>query len=165
MFNTRSLITVPVSTKKCQQGFTLVEFSIAILVAALIIGTATPAYIYLVDKARTNKTIDEIKSMQRDINRFERKGNKYPDSLLEIYPEQPMDPWGNLYQYLNIKNASNPNAINPRTDKNFKKLNIDYDLFSTGADSLSLSPIAASESLDDIVRGDNGDFVGPVRDF
>lgn len=156
---------MPVQTDKYQHGFTLVEFSIAILVAALIIGTATPAYMYLVNKARTNKTIDEISSMQRDIDRFERKGNRFPDSLLEIYTEQPMDPWGNFYQYLNIKNASNPNAINPRTDKNFKKLNIDYDLFSTGADSLTLSPIAASESLDDLVRGDNGDYVGLARDF
>jgi prepilin-type N-terminal cleavage/methylation domain-containing protein len=46
-----------------QKGFTLVEFSIAILVAVLVIGTATSAYMYLVNKARTNKTIDEIRNM------------------------------------------------------------------------------------------------------
>ena len=148
-----------------QKGFTLVEFSIAILVAVLVIGTATPAYMYLVNKARTNKTIDEIRNMQRDINRYERKNNRYPNSLLEIYPQHPSDPWGNLYQYLNIKNASNPNLINPRTDNNFRKLNVDYDLYSTGPDALSLSPIGASESQDDIVRGDNGDYIGLAREF
>ncbi len=148
-----------------QPGFTLVEFSIAILVAALVIGTATPAYIYLVNKARTTKTIDEIRSMQREIDRYERKNNRYPDSLLDIYPQQPMDPWGNFYEYLNIRNATNPNLINPRTDNNFKKLNIDYDLFSTGADALSLGPIGASESQDDILRGDNGDYIGLAREY
>jgi general secretion pathway protein G len=137
----------------------------ALLVAVLVIGTATPAYIYLVDKARTNKTIDELRSMQREIDRYERKNNRYPDSLLEIYPQQPMDPWGNFYQYLNIRNASNPSIINPRTDNSFKRLNIDYDLYSTGADALSLGPIAASESQDDILRGDNGDYIGLAREY
>ncbi|NNE38342.1 MAG: prepilin-type cleavage/methylation domain-containing protein [Gammaproteobacteria bacterium] len=148
-----------------QQGITLVELSIALLVAVLVIGTATPAYIYLINKARTNKTIDEIRSMQREIVRYERKNNRYPDTLLDIYPQQPMDPWGNLYQYLNIRNAPNPNLINPRTDNNFKKLNIDFDLYSTGADALSLGPIPASESQDDILRGDNGDYVGLAREY
>jgi len=150
---------------KYRYGFTLVELSIVLLVAVLIVGTATPAYLYLVDKGRTDKAMDEIKEMQRDVDRFRRKNNRYPDSLTETYPESPIDPWGNPYHYLNIKNASNPGAINPRTDNNFIPLNVDYDLFSEGADTDSLSPIGASESRDDIIRGKNGDFVGLAADY
>ena len=150
---------------KYRYGFTLVEFSIVLLVAVLVVGTATPAYLYLVDKGRTDKAMDEIKEMQRDVDRFRRKNNRYPESLTEIYPELPIDPWGNPYQYLNIKNAANPGTINPRTDKNFIPLNVDYDLFSEGADTESLSPIGASESRDDIIRGKNGDFVGLAADY
>ena len=148
-----------------QPGITLVEFSIALFVVVLIFGTATPAYLYLVDKGRTDKAVDEIKEMQRDVDRFRRKNNRYPDILTEIYPGLPIDPWGNPYQYLNIKNAPLPGAINPRTDNNFIKLNVDYDLFSEGADTESLSPIGASDSRDDIIRGKNGDFVGLAIDY
>jgi prepilin-type N-terminal cleavage/methylation domain-containing protein len=70
-------------------GFTLVEISIVVLVAAIAIGMAVPAYIYLVDNARTDKTIDEIKEMQRDINRYRKKNNRYPDSLNELFPQHP----------------------------------------------------------------------------
>ena len=146
-------------------GFTLIELSMVILVAAIIVGTATPAYFYLVDKARTNKTIDEIKEMQRDINRYNRKNIHFPDSLAEIYPIPPFDPWGRPYQFLNIKNAPNPGAINPRTDKSFKRLNADYDLYSQGSDAVSLSPTGASESRDDIIRGKNGDLIGISIDY
>jgi hypothetical protein len=123
-----------------------------------VVGTAIPAYVYLVDKARTKKTIDEISEMQRDINR-------YPDNLNEIYPAPPVDPWGNTYKFLNIKDAANPGVINPRTDNNFKTLNVDYDLYSVGSDALSLAPLGAIESRDDIIRGKNGNFVGIVIDY
>jgi general secretion pathway protein G len=136
-----------------------------LLVAVLVVGTAIPAYIYLVDKARTNKTIDEIKEMSRDLNRYRRKNNRYPDNLNEVYPNTPSDPWGNTYNFLNIRDAANPGAINPRTDNNFKVLNVDYDLFSLGSDALSLAPIGATESRDDIIRGKNGDFIGIVIDY
>lgn len=144
------------------RGLTLVEILIVLLVAALIVGTATPAYLYLVDKSRNTKTIDEISEMQRRVDRFERKNNRYPDSLTEIYPTPPSDPWGNPYQYLNIREATTPGF---RTDNNLNRLNADYDLYSLGADALSIAPIGASQSRDDIIRADNGDFVGIVLDY
>jgi hypothetical protein len=80
-------------------------------------------------------------------------------------PNTPIDPWGNTYKFLNIQDAANPGVINPRTDNNFKALNVDYDLYSVGSDALSLAPIGANESRDDIIRGKNGDFVRMVIDY
>lgn len=147
------------------RGITLVELAIAILIAALIIGTGVPGYFYIVNKARTERAIEQVKEMSRDIDRFRRKNFQYPDSLSEIYSNPPVDPWGNTYKYLKITNASNPGSINPRIDDKLKPLNVDYDLFSEGRDTQSLSPIGASESRDDIIRGKNGDFIGIATDY
>jgi general secretion pathway protein G len=150
---------------KTMRGITLIELSIALLVAVLVVGTAVPGYLYLVDKSRTKRTIEEVTDIQRQVNRFKRKNNRYPDTLAEIYPALPQDPWGNAYQYLNIANSPNPGSLNRRMDNNMKPLNVDYDLYSPGGDTVSLSPIGASESRDDIIRADNGDFVGITRDY
>ena len=150
---------------KSNRGITLIELAIVLFVAALVVGTTIPGYLYLVESSRTKRSIEEIKDIQREVNRFRRKNNHYPDTLTEIYPTLPRDPWGNAYMYLNIANSPNPGALNPRKDNNLKPLNVDYDLYSTGSDAISLSPIGASESRDDIIRADNGDFVGRTTDF
>ena len=39
------------------------------------------------------------------------------------------------------------------------------DLYSVGRDGKSASPLTAKDSLDDIVRGNNGAFVGLAADY
>lgn len=144
-----------------QHGLTILELTIVIIITALVIGTATPAYLHIVESRRIDFTINEITDMQRDIDRFSRRNNRYPDNLTEIYPTVPFDPWGNTYKYLNIATSQ----ANPRTDNNLKPVNSDYDLYSEGPDTISLSPIQANESRDDIIRAQNGNFVGVAADF
>jgi general secretion pathway protein G len=145
------------------EGFTLIEFAIVVLIAALVIGTITPVYLKIIEKKRIDYTIDEINQFQRDINRFERKFNRYPSDLSEIYPGTPIDPWGTPYHYLNIRNAQG--MVNTRTNNDIAPINGDYDLFSAGPDKVTLSPVSASESRDDIIRGRNGNFIGIATEF
>jgi general secretion pathway protein G len=52
-----------------------------------------------------------------------------------------------------------------RKDGKLNPLNTDYDLYSVGADGLSAGPLTAMQSRDDIVRANNGAFVGLGEDY
>lgn len=73
------------------------------------------------------------------------------------------DPWGNPYRYTNIANTKSKGKL--RKDKSLVPLNTDYDLYSMGADGASQPPLTAKASRDDIVRANNGDFVGLATDY
>ena len=47
-----------------------------------------------------------------------------------------------------------------RKDKKLVPLNSDYDLYSMGPDGESKPPLTAKASKDDIVRANDGEFVG-----
>jgi general secretion pathway protein G len=43
--------------------------------------------------------------------------------------------------------------------------NTDYDLYSSGPDGASVGPLTAKASRDDILRANNGRFVGPASAY
>lgn len=149
---------------KCCSGITLVELAVVILIAALTIGTVTPVYLHIVESKRTDLAISEISRLQKDIDRFNRRNVRFPNDLTEVFATTPIDPWGNPYRYTNIRNQTGA-TVNPRTGENLKQLNADYDLYSDGPDKISLSPIGANESRDDIIRANNGNYVGTVGEY
>lgn len=52
-----------------------------------------------------------------------------------------------------------------RKDRNLVPLNTDYDLYSRGPDGQSVSPLTAAKSKDDIIRANNGGYVGTAEDY
>jgi general secretion pathway protein G len=44
-------------------------------------------------------------------------------------------------------------------------LNSDYDLYSMGEDGESVPPLTAKQSRDDIIRANNGGFIGLAADY
>ena len=76
----------------------------------------------------------------------------------------PFDPWGAPYQYLNIL-AAGPGKGAFRKDGKLNPLNSDFDLFSVGADRESMGPLSAAKSRNDIVRANNGAFIGLGEDY
>jgi len=77
-----------------------------------------------------------------------------------------LDPWGNPYQYLNLSDPTIKDIKGKaRKDRNLVPINSDYDLYSTGKEWMSASPLTAKGSHDDIVRAGNGRFVGKASDF
>ena len=52
-----------------------------------------------------------------------------------------------------------------RKDKNLVPLNTDFDLYSKGPDGASQKPLNAEASRDDIVRANNGAYVGKAEDY
>jgi general secretion pathway protein G len=52
-----------------------------------------------------------------------------------------------------------------RKDHNLVPINSSFDLFSMGPDGRSTGPLTAKASRDDIIRGSDGAFVGPAKDY
>ena len=76
----------------------------------------------------------------------------------------------NPYEYLKIegieKNDKEKKSVGKmRKDRNMVPVNSDFDLYSKGKDGKSSTPFTAKTSRDDIVRANNGRYVGPVSDY
>ena len=58
-------------------------------------------------------------------------------------------------------------GINPKAkrDRNLWPLNTDYDLYSLGADGKTSRLLSSPESQDDIIRANNGQFIGLASDY
>lgn len=52
-----------------------------------------------------------------------------------------------------------------RKDRNLVPINSDYDLYSAGHDGATLPPLLAPVSRDDVIRANNGGFIGLASDF
>jgi general secretion pathway protein G len=52
-----------------------------------------------------------------------------------------------------------------RKDHLLAPVNADFDLYSMGKDGQSMVPFTAKASRDDIVRANNGGYVGLVSDY
>ncbi len=151
-------------TPKCQ-GMGLIDLMLAVIIASLLMAVAVPAYDQFIDRARVARAIGDIGSISIAIERFGIKNNsRLPNSLNELLMDVPFDPWGAPYQYLNIV-AAGPGKGAFRKDGKLNPLNSDFDLFSVGADGESMGPLSAAASRDDIVRANNGAFIGLGEDY
>lgn len=151
-------------TPKCQ-GMGLIDLMLALIIASLLMAVAVPAYNQFIDRARVARAIGDIGSISIAIERFGIKNNsRLPNSLNELLMDVPFDPWGAPYRYLNIA-AAGPGKGAFRKDGKLNPLNSDFDLFSAGADGESMGPLSAAASRDDIVRANNGAFIGLGEDY
>jgi general secretion pathway protein G len=147
------------------KGFGLLELMIVLVIASLLLTIAVPAYGGHADRARIAKASGEIGTIAIEIERFRLKNlDRVPDSLAELGIQISLDPWGGPYQYLNIVNAG-PGVGNFRKDGKLNPLNTDFDLYSMGKDRDSKGPLSAKASRDDIVRANNGAFIGLGEDY
>ena len=146
-------------------GFGLLELMVALVVFSLMAALAVPAYSGFVNRAKVSGAIGDIGSLAIEIERFSVSNNdRLPMTLDELPMEIPLDPWGNEYEYFNIR-AAGPGNGPFRKDGNLNPLNTDFDLYSRGADGDSAGPLSAGKSRDDVVRANNGAFIGLGEDY
>lgn len=145
-------------------GFTLVELLLALVIIAVLITIAINTYSNYIERSRVAQATSDIIRIEAVIENFYIINLKYPESINELTGQIPMlDPWGNPYQYLNITTTKGKGKV--RKDHNLVPLNTDYDLYSMGKDGNSVSPLTAKASRDDIVRANNGRFVGLASEY
>jgi general secretion pathway protein G len=150
-----------VPVRRRRRGFTLIELMVTVALVALIAKLAYPYFGSQLNKGRVAQAIADIGQMQLDLERYMTINGKYPTSLATAGMARK-DPWGHDYQYLSMEGAS---VGDVRKDKSLHPLNTDYDLYSMGPDGESSKPLTASKSRDDIIRANNGAFIGVAQDY
>jgi len=143
----------------------LLELMIVLVVAGLLASIAVPAYNGVIHRARVERAIAEIGTLHIKIEEYQIKNaHQLPANLSDLAIKVGLDPWDQPYHYLNIK-AAGPGNGGLRKDGKLNPLNTDYDLFSIGADGSTAGPLSAKSSRDDIVRANNGAFIGLGEDY
>ena len=114
--------------------------------------------IIVTDGAQRAKAIADITILDAEIGMFEFTNGRLPIDLAEIGRAALKDPWDNPYEYLNF--AADPGNGKVRKDHSLHPLNSTYDLYSKGKDGDSASPLTAQTSQDDIIRANDGGYIG-----
>ncbi|MBN2124290.1 MAG: prepilin-type N-terminal cleavage/methylation domain-containing protein [Deltaproteobacteria bacterium] len=160
----RSLLLLHSKRKKGRfLGFTLVELLVTVGILATLASIAVPTYSRFIDKARITKAIAEIRILEKEIMAYSEGKESLPQTLDDIGRGNLMDPWGNPYQYLNLQTTSGKGKA--RKDRFLVPLNTDFDLYSMGKDGSSSPPLTAKSSYDDIIRANDGRYVGIASEY
>ena len=141
------------------------------MIVSVILGTlaalAIPRLNGAIYKAQIARATGDIKAIEIELYDFWADNGRLPDSLDEIGRGNTLDPWGHPYQYAriagNLGNGNGGKGANGETfrkDRFLKPLNSDFDLYSMGADGATKATLSASASQDDIVRANDGGFIG-----
>lgn len=145
-------------------GFTLVELLLALLISSILATIAVNSYGAYMERLKIGQAKTDILLIESELERFYTINLSYPESLSQLTGQIPLlDPWGNPYQYLNITTVRGNGKV--RKDHNLVPLNTDYDLYSMGKDGKSESPLTAKASRDDIIRANNGGFIGLASEY
>lgn len=156
-------MTIPVGGGS--EGFGLLDLMLTLIIVSLLAALAVPVYGEFMSRAKVNRASEDVASLGRRIESFcEANQGRCPASLDELPGNVSRDPWGNSYRYVNLS-ASYPADAPFRTDGDRLPLNTDFDLYSMGADQASMGWLSASVSRDDVIRANNGVFVGLAEEY
>lgn len=140
------------------RAFTFIELMLAVAIISVIGLIAVPSYSQHVERARVTQAIVDLREMSLLMERYNSDHYSVPDDLSAIGSAGKLDPWGRPYRFLNLQTAGNKGKA--RKNKKLNPINSDYDLYSVGRDGDTASPLTAKPSHDDVVRANDGSFVG-----
>ena len=146
--------------RKCWLGgFTLFELIIVMAIMATLGAITVPIFSSYIDRTNIAKAKAEIHMLEREISSYKMDKNQLPAAITDLGLGNLIDPWGDPYQYLPVA-GSNPGKL--RKDHAMVPVNQDYDLYSMGKDGKSSPPFTAKASRDDVVRANDGQYIGLV---
>jgi general secretion pathway protein G len=146
-----------------QQGFTLIELMVVVAIIGTLGAIAVPNYLGYIETAKFSKVIADLKGVELAAFSFQAENGRFPATLVEAGLGNPVDPWGNPYVYYPMDNV--PAGVKVRKDKSLHPVNTDFDLYSMGKDGKSVAPFTAKASQDDIVRVNDGAYIGLVATY
>jgi general secretion pathway protein G len=144
-------------------GWTLVEMVLVIAIIGTLTTIAIPSYEQYTERAKVARAEGDIEAIQADLAGSQFLG-KLPATLAEIGRGDMVDPWGHPYQYLRFP-LSGETPSGARKDRFLVPINSTYDLYSMGPDGITAAPLTSSASHDDIIRANDGAYIGPASAF
>jgi len=148
----------------CNRGFTLIEIMIVIAIIGCLSAIAIPNYLKYKNNAMIAAAVADVRIIEKQISLYVFDNAGQLPNNLSVLPNIGTlnDPWGNPYQYLVI-NGGKPKGL--RRNMSDNPVNTDYDLYSLGADGLSMPQFTFKDSFDDVVRAYEGRYVGLVSEL
>jgi general secretion pathway protein G len=132
----------------------VVELLAVVTIVGTLAALAIPRTHDALERARVAQAIADIRVLSAGLD----AQDTLPDGLIFFGPVR-LDPWGNPYQY----NKFPPDRRVPRgarRDRFLVPINTTYDLYSTGKDGNTVAALTARASQDDVIRANDGGFIG-----
>ena len=148
--------------RRQSKAFTIIEMMITVAILGVAAAIAIPIYTEYKVKLNTAIAVKDIVNIQVAVESYYQAKDVFPNSLTNVNMGLLLDPWGAPYEYLNLDGAPIGQV---RKDQALVPINSDYDLYSKGPDGASVAPLTAMASRDDVVRGNNGGFIGVAADY
>ncbi len=149
-------------------GFTIVELVLVLAIVGTLLAIALPSIQRVLYLAQVARATGDIRALQVELLGRETHG-ELPESLSEIGRGNMLDPWGNPYVYMNFGTSA---ALDqhwggtegatgkPRKDRFLVPINTFYDLYSVGKDGDTDEDLQADKSSDDVIRANDGGYIG-----
>jgi general secretion pathway protein G len=135
----------------------MVELMISVAIMGILASFAGLAFSAYHGNSQVKGAVGDIRTIQDAITTFQIFEGRLPVNLAEVHCDSLRDPWGNPYQYTNFETEPKGKW---RKDKFLVPINSTYDLWSMGPDGTSVPPLTAKSSHDDIIRANDGLFIG-----
>lgn len=146
-----------------QGGLTVIELLLVLAILGVLTGIALPRYNDYRERIKQTAAVQDITILQSLIRDYRLNTGTYPASLADVNNAARIDPWGRPYFYLDLTSIHGKGKA--RKDRNLNPLNSDFDLYSLGKDGQSKTQLTNKESLDDIVRANDGAFIGLAANY
>lgn len=164
-------IPEPDSDPRGGGGLTLVELLIVIAIVGILTSIAIPSYQKYLEKNKETTAISDINTIAWKLKAIMTEDpTALPNDLAAINVGNLLpliDPWGNPYGYLPLYGLTptQAKAAGARKNKNDFPITTDFDLYSMGPDGQTHQNLQNAKSRDDIIRADEGAFVGKASTY
>jgi general secretion pathway protein G len=148
-----------------RSGYTIIELLAVMVIIGVLAGFGVPKLKQVVQKAKTARAIGDIRAIQIDLMALEAQGVPLPADLSGIGRGGILDPWGRPYVYFPFDTTGHGNPPGARRDRFLVPINSTFDLYSVGPDGSTALPLTANPSRDDIVRANDGGYIGVASQF
>jgi general secretion pathway protein G len=136
---------------------------IVLAIVGMLVTIAMPAYQGYALRAKVSAAVADISKIAIAIEKYDLQNHTLPPDLAAINFGDTLDPWGQAYFYLPFDDLNGNGQ--QRKNKNLVPINSLYDLYSAGPDGKTKGPLTARESRDDIIRANDGRFIGIASDY
>lgn len=144
-------------------GWTLIELLLAIAIGGVLMAIVIPTIGDARESRRVAQAIADIRTIESEISSYVLTTRRPPADLAEIGWDRIVDPWGRPYRYLRFDGLQW--VLRARVDRFDVPINSTYDLYSVGRDGASGLALQLPSSWDDVIRANDGVYVGLASEF